>query len=47
MTVAEIAYRCGFKDPFHFSRLVKKLQGLPPREVRRRLWAGQELSSLP
>jgi len=39
LTIAEIAYKCGFKNPFHFSRLVKTHQGLPPREVRNRAWA--------
>lgn len=39
LSVAEIAAQCGFKNPFHFSRAVKRLQGLPPREVRRRAWA--------
>lgn len=38
-SVAEIAFMCGFQDAFHFSRLVKQLQGIPPREVRRRAWA--------
>jgi len=40
LTNAEIAERCGFKNPFHFSRLVRQHQGHPPREVRRRSWAG-------
>ncbi|MBI5382054.1 MAG: helix-turn-helix transcriptional regulator [Opitutae bacterium] len=38
LTVAEISIRCGCKNPFHFSRLIKRSQGLPPREVRRRAW---------
>ena len=38
LTVAEVAYRCGFRNPFHFSRLVRAHQGLPPRDVRRRAW---------
>lgn len=38
LTNAEIADRCGFKNPFHFSRLVKQHQGIAPREVRRRAW---------
>ena len=38
LTVGEIAYKCGFKNPFHFSRLVKNHQGIPPREVRCRAW---------
>ena len=39
LTVAEIAYQCGFKTPFHFSRLVKKHHGVSPRETRARAWA--------
>ena len=38
LTVAEIADRCGFKNPFHFSRLLRKMQGHSPREVRKRAW---------
>lgn len=38
-TVAEIAYACGFGDPFHFSRLVKSVQGVSPTELRRKLWS--------
>ena len=39
LTIGEIAYKCGFKNPFHFSRLVKQHQGIPPREVRNCAWA--------
>lgn len=38
LTVSEIAYQCGFKTPFHFSRLIKQHQGFSPREVRKRAW---------
>jgi AraC-like DNA-binding protein len=38
LTVAEIADRCGFKNPFHFSRLLRKMQGLSPRQLRQRAW---------
>ncbi|WP_371345561.1 acetamidase/formamidase family protein [Ancylobacter sp. IITR112] len=34
--IAEIAYRCGFADAAHFSRLFRERFGLPPRELRRR-----------
>ncbi len=37
-TIAEIAYACGFRDPFHFSRLVKALQGVSPQSLRQRNW---------
>lgn len=39
LTVGEIAFRCGFQTPFHFSRWVRELYGLAPRELRRREWA--------
>lgn len=38
LTISEIAYLCGFKTPFHFSRMVKQQQGCSPREVRGRAW---------
>jgi AraC-like DNA-binding protein len=38
LTVAEISALCGCKNPFHFSRVVKRSQGMPPREVRRQAW---------
>ncbi len=38
LTVAEIADRCGFKNPFHFSRLLRQQQGLSPRQLRQRAW---------
>lgn len=38
LTISEIAYQCGFKNPFHFSRLVKQQQGFSPREVRKQAW---------
>jgi AraC family transcriptional regulator of arabinose operon len=38
LTVAEIADRCGFKNPFHFSRLLRQMQGLSPRQLRQRAW---------
>ena len=37
-TVGEIAYLCGFKNPFHFSRWVKQLQGGSPLKVRQAAW---------
>jgi AraC family transcriptional regulator of arabinose operon len=38
LSVAEIADRCGFKNPFHFSRLLRQWQGLSPRQLRQRAW---------
>ena len=42
LTVAEIAERCGFKNPFHFSRLLRQMQGLSPRQLRQRAWANSQ-----
>jgi AraC family transcriptional regulator of arabinose operon len=39
LTVAEVAYRCGFQTPFHFSRWIKACEGVSPRELRARAWA--------
>lgn len=41
LSISEIAYRCGFKTPFHFSRSVRQLQGLSPRALRQSAWQGQ------
>jgi AraC-like DNA-binding protein len=41
LSIAEIAYRCGFKNPYHFSRRVKTLQGSSPRKVRHHAWSGE------
>lgn len=41
LPVAEISQRCGFANAFHFSRLVRRLQGLPPRQLRERVWHGK------
>ena len=38
-SIAEIAYRCGFKNPFHFSHLVKSHFGQSPTAIRRQLWS--------
>lgn len=38
LTVGEIAERCGFQTSYHFSRRVRGRTGLPPVEVRQRLW---------
>ena len=43
LPVAEIAWRCGFQTPFHFSRWVRDVEGTGPREVRRAAWAQSEL----
>jgi AraC-like DNA-binding protein len=38
LSVAEIADQCGFKNPFHFSRCVRRIQNAAPRDIRRRAW---------
>lgn len=38
LNVGEIAFRCGFQTPFHFSRWVKQIHGVPPKEFRARAW---------
>ncbi len=34
LTVGEIAYQCGYKNPFHFSRQIKAKYGHSPSELR-------------
>jgi AraC family transcriptional regulator of arabinose operon len=38
LTVGEVAFRCGFQTPFHFSRWVRALTGASPRAVRAKAW---------
>jgi AraC family L-rhamnose operon regulatory protein RhaS len=38
-TVGEVAYRCGFKNPFHFSRVLKRRFGKSPKDIRGQAWA--------
>lgn len=35
LSISEIAERCGYEDPSHFSRVFKKAQGIPPSVYRR------------
>lgn len=37
LLVTEIAERCGFEDPYYFSRLFKKTIGVSPRDYRRKM----------
>jgi AraC-like DNA-binding protein len=39
LSVTEIAERCGFQNPFHFSRMIRNQFGLSPRAFRARAWA--------
>jgi len=34
LSISDIAYRCGYKNPFHFSRQISAQFGMSPREVR-------------
>lgn len=34
LTISEIAYQCGYKNPFHFSRQIKLHFGMSPTELR-------------
>lgn len=36
--VTEIAYRCGFQTPYHFSRVIKESCGQSPLALRRVAW---------
>ncbi|MCL5999742.1 MAG: AraC family transcriptional regulator [Chloroflexi bacterium] len=38
LSIAEIANRTGFKNPFHFSRMVKHQYQLSPRQLRKQAW---------
>jgi AraC-like DNA-binding protein len=38
LTIAEAAYRAGFQNPFHFSRLIRKRYHMSPRKFRSRKW---------
>jgi transcriptional regulator GlxA family with amidase domain len=41
LSVKQIARRCGFDDPQHFSRVFHQLDGLPPTAYREYLLAGK------
>jgi len=34
LPISDIAYQCGYKNPFHFSRQISEQFGLSPRQVR-------------
>jgi transcriptional regulator GlxA family with amidase domain len=40
LSIKEIAGRCGFDDPYHFSRVFHQVDGLPPTLYREALLAG-------
>ncbi len=41
LSIAEIAYRCGFKTSHHFARQIKSYTGLSPSNVRHETWGIQ------
>ncbi len=41
LSIKEIAFRCGFADPLHFSRLFRKIDGLSPSQYRQEAQAGR------
>jgi AraC family transcriptional regulator of arabinose operon len=41
LSIGEISVRCGFKSPYHFSRLVKLRTGLSPRQLRESSWSAE------
>lgn len=41
LNVEQIADRCGFASPYHFSRRFRQVYGVPPTAVRKRLAAGE------
>lgn len=34
LSIKQIAYRCGFRDPYHFSRVFRRVDGLSPTQFR-------------
>jgi len=40
LNIAEIAYRCGFSAPHHFTRRFKARYGAPPATYRKTAWGG-------
>jgi len=43
LSVAEIAYRTGFQNPFHFSRMVKLRHRVSPRGLRQQWWSNSSV----
>ncbi len=41
LTIKDIAGRCGFDDPYHFSRVFRRIDGLPPTQFRDAALAGR------
>ncbi len=48
LTIGDVAYRFGFENPFHFTKVFKKCTGLSPREYRKMFFeAGKPPQSTP
>jgi AraC-like DNA-binding protein len=45
LSVKEVAARCGFPDQYHFSRVFRQTDGLPPSQYREAALAGRTPSS--
>lgn len=37
-TISEIAARCGYANPYHFTRRITRHYGVPPRALRQHFW---------
>ena len=37
-TIAQIAQSVGYSDPYHFSRVFKRVMGMPPKQYRAQRW---------
>ena len=46
LSIKEIARRVGFEDPFHFSKVFHRIDGLPPSLYREALLAGAPSRSI-
>ena len=38
LNVKETSEHLGFDNPFHFSRLFRQIEGIPPQQFRRQHW---------
>ena len=41
LSIKEVAARCGFEDPYYFSKVFRRIDGLPPTHFREARLAGQ------
>jgi AraC-like DNA-binding protein len=46
LPISQIAQRVGFATPFHFSRLVKQLHHVSPRELREKHWKSKRQKAM-